>query len=187
MLRPRPNNHDSESCPLFVLAVFSLGSLKILFSVETPLASQRERQNFFKFVSHCPCPLPLNTFQMDLGHAFMFGGYQLMNPRRCQLHRARSVSLKVPLDNFSHSFHTIFLLDVDALERCAPVATNRILSLLSPFVVTSASEGGRGRQGITLVSVKRHGKQNVGGTCSWNSKMSVPPSRSNGKLRSLNT
>ena len=54
----------------------------------------------FKFASHCP--LPLNTFQMDLGHAFMFGGYQLMNPRRCRL---------------SHSFHTIFLLDVDAFGR----------------------------------------------------------------------
>ena len=224
---------------------------------------------------------------MDLGHAFMFGGYLLMNPRRCRPHRARCVSLKVPLDNFSQSFHTIFLLHVDTLERflrhfevlrflwvhtqqrfphqrvellfyelvlalqtffepspanrrrcnlensdgttnrntfapgcpfskavpntaintlgsalgrtcCtrsmnfnsgkgAPVATNRILSLLSPFVVTSVCEGGRGRQRITLMSVKRHGKQNVGCMCSWNSKMSFPPSRSNGKLRSLNT
>ena len=69
----------------------------------------------------------------------------------------------------------------------ALVATNRILSLLSPFVVMSASEGGRGRQGITLMSAKRHGKQIVGGMCSWNSKMSFPPSRSNGKLRSLNS
>ena len=71
---------------------------------------------------------------------------------------------------------------------CAPVATNRILSLLSPLVVTNASEGGRGRQGMTtLMPMKRHGKQNVGGMCSWNSKMSFPPSRNNGKLRSLNT
>ena len=54
---------------------------------------------------------------MDLGQAFMFGGYQLMNPQRCRHHRARPVSLKVPLDNISQSFHTILLLNVDALER----------------------------------------------------------------------
>ena len=120
MLRPRPNNHDSESCPLCVLAVFRWEVTRFCFLTKRPWQVSGNNKTVFEFVSHCPCPLPLNTFQMDLGHAFMFGGYQLMNPPRCRPHRAHSVSLKVPLDNFSQSFHTIFLLDVDALERFLP-------------------------------------------------------------------
>ena len=117
MLRPRPNNHDLRAAHSVCLPFFA-GKLEDFGSLtKRPWHVSVNNKTVFQFVSHCPCPLPLNTFQMDLGHALMFGGYQLMNPRRCRPHRARSVSLKFPLDNFSQAFHTVFLFDVDALER----------------------------------------------------------------------
>ena len=109
MLRTRPNNQDSESCPLCGLAVFRWKVLSFCFLTKRSWQVSGNK-TVFEFVSHCPCPLPLNTFQMDLGHAFMFDWYQLMNPQRSRLHRARSVSLKVPSKNFWQSFHTIFFL-----------------------------------------------------------------------------
>ena len=85
MLRPHSNNHDSENCPLCVL-VFRWEVRRLCFLTKRPWQVSRNDKTVFEFVSHCPCPLPLNTFQMDLGHAFMFGWYKLMNPRRCRLH-----------------------------------------------------------------------------------------------------
>ena len=263
MLRPRPNNHNLESCPPLCACRLSLGSLKILFSDQTPLASQREQQNCLR--------IRIALSMSPSAQHVPDGSWPRLHVWSVPTHEPTTVStspgsLCLPQGStrqlLAIFFHTIFLLDVDALERflrhfevlrflwvhcqqrfphqrvellfhelvlcwrfkhflnhrqqivvvaiwttvtkqqivtplhldafskampniaintlrsalgrtcCsrsmnfnsgkgAPVATNRILSLLSPLVVTSASEGGRGRQGITLMSVKRHGKQNV--------------------------
>ena len=90
----------------------------ICFLTNRPWQVSGNNKTVFEFVSNCPCPLPLNTFQMDLGHAFTFGVYQLMNTHDGVNLIGLALSLlRFPLDNFSQSFHTIFLLDVDALER----------------------------------------------------------------------
>ena len=97
-----------------MLAVFSLGSLKIVFSDETPLASQREQQK-----------LSSNSFALFMSPSAKHvpdGSCPRLHVWWVPTHEPTTVStssgsLHLPLDNFSLSFHTIFLLDVDALER----------------------------------------------------------------------
>ena len=89
MLRPLANNHDSESCPLYVLAVFSLGSLKISFSDETPLARQLERQNCLRIrIALSLSPSRSTRSRWILATPSCLVGDQLMNPRRCRPHRS---------------------------------------------------------------------------------------------------
>ena len=58
-----PNNHDSQSCPLFVLAVLPC-EFEFCFLTKHPWAGGNDK-TVFEFVSHCPCSLPLNLEKSD--------------------------------------------------------------------------------------------------------------------------